>query len=62
MCNKLTVCAYILTVCVMKINYLSAYVINMLGVGVIKIIQLYTYVINMLSVCVIVNNFIHVRT
>ena len=38
MCNKLTVCAYILTVCVMKINYLSAYVINMLGVGVIKII------------------------
>ena len=38
MCNKLTVCAYILAVCVMKINYLCAYVIYMLGVGVIKII------------------------
>ena len=38
MCNKLTVCAYILAVYVMKINYLCAYVIYMLGVGVIKII------------------------
>ena len=38
MCNKLTVCAYILAACVIKINYLCPYVINMLGVGVIKII------------------------
>ena len=62
MCNTITVCAYILAVCVIKKNYLCAYVINMLGVGVIKIIQLYTYVINMLSVRVIVNNFIRVHT
>ena len=62
MCNKLTVCAYILAVCVIKINYLCVYVINMLGVGVIKIIQLYTYVLNMLSVRVIVNIFIRANT
>ena len=38
MCNTITVCAYILAVCVIKKKYLCAYVINMLGVGVIKII------------------------
>ena len=62
MCNKLTVCAQILAVYVIKINYLCAYVINMLGVGVTKIIQLHTYVLNMLSVRVIVNIFIRANT